>query len=183
MGKMAVRPLVTEQQFLALPETTDKVELLDGEVIVSPSPSYWHQEILRRLVLALGTWATRQKRAVTIGQAPLDVRFGRNRILQPDAFVLFAEVAPDHEGPIDTVPALCIEVLSSNRIHDRVTKRLLYAAAGVKEYWTVDPVGLIERWTAADLSRGKDISTVLTTPLLPRFRLDVRRLFAGLKLD
>jgi Uma2 family endonuclease len=183
MGKAVVRPLVTEQQFLALPETNDKIELLDGEVIVSPSQSYWHQEILRRLVLALGTWAARQKRPVTIGQAPLDVRFGRNRILQPDAFVLFANVAPDHQGPIDVVPELCVEVLSSNRIHDRVTKRLLYAAAGVKEFWTVDSVGLIEHWTGSDLSRVKELRTVLTTPLLPRFRLDVRRLFVGLRLD
>src|SRR5687767_12298865 len=84
MGSVAVQRLVTEKEFLSLPETTDKIELVDGEVIVSPSPSYWHQEILGRLVLALRSWAGRQRKQITVGQAPLDVRFGRNRILQPD---------------------------------------------------------------------------------------------------
>jgi Uma2 family endonuclease len=178
MGSVAVRPLVSEEDFLALPESTDKVELVDGEVIVSPSPSYWHQEVLGRLVGALRSWSSRQKRAVTVGQAPLDVRFGRNRILQPDAFVLFGRVAPSHDGPIDRVPELCVEVLSSNRVHDRVTKRLLYAAAGVKEYWVVDPAGLLERWSEPGLSEGRSLRGVLTSALLPRFRLDLRRVFS-----
>lgn len=34
--------LVTEREFLALPETMDRVELLDGEVIVAPSLNAWH---------------------------------------------------------------------------------------------------------------------------------------------
>jgi hypothetical protein len=37
---------VSEKEFLDLPESTDKIELVDGEVVVSPSPTYWHQEIL-----------------------------------------------------------------------------------------------------------------------------------------
>jgi Uma2 family endonuclease len=178
MGSVAVRPLVTEEEFLHLPESTDKIELVDGEVIVSPSPGYWHQEILGRLVSALRSWAVRQRAAVTVGQAPLDVRFGRNRILQPDAFVVFGRIEPAHEGPIDRVPELCTEVLSSNRVHDRVTKRLLYAAAGVREYWTVDPAGPVERWTGPGLSDGAAVRGLLTSSLLPRFRLDLRRLFA-----
>ena len=42
--------------------------------IVSPSPTYWHQEILRRIVFALGDWASRRAQPVTIGQAPLEIR-------------------------------------------------------------------------------------------------------------
>jgi Uma2 family endonuclease len=54
----AARPaMVSEQEFLSLPETMERIELLDGEVIVSPSPTPWHQELLRRLVVALSAWA------------------------------------------------------------------------------------------------------------------------------
>jgi len=95
------RRLVSERDFLRLPESTNKIELVDGEVVVAPSPSYWHQEVLARIVEALRAWARRQQRAVTVGQAPLDVRFGKNRVLQPDAFVLFAAIPRRHEGPID----------------------------------------------------------------------------------
>src|SRR5437870_7074658 len=68
------RGLVSEEEFLALPESVNKIELIDGEVIVSPSPSFWHQEVLRRIVLALGKWAEGYPGPVTVAQAPLDVR-------------------------------------------------------------------------------------------------------------
>ncbi len=178
MRSAARRPILSEEEFLRLPESTGKIELVDGEVIVSPSPTYWHQEVLGRIVLALRTWARKRKGPVTIGQAPLDVRFAPGRILQPDAFVLFARVPRDHEGPIDRIPELCVEVLSTDRLNDRVTKRLLYAAAGVTEYWVVEPAGLVERWTGPGLTQAEELRERLTTPLLPGFSLDLRRLFA-----
>ena len=132
-----------------------------------------------RLVGALRAWASKQKRPVTVGQVPLDVRFAPGRILQPNAFVLFERVQRGHTGPIDTVPALCVEVLSEDRVHDRVTKRLLYAAAGVTEYWVVEPAGLIERWSGAGLARADAVRDRLTSPCLPGFSLDLRRLFSA----
>src|SRR5690242_7636683 len=48
---------VTEAEFLGLPESVERIELIDGEVIVSPSPQFWHQEVLGRLVFALRQWA------------------------------------------------------------------------------------------------------------------------------
>ncbi len=110
--------------------------------------------------------------------APLDVRFAPGRILQPDAFVLFARVPRGHSGPIDKVPALCVEVLSDDRVHDRVTKRLLYAAAGVTEYWIIEPAGIVERWSGAGLARAEELRDRLASPLLPGFSLDLRRLFS-----
>jgi Uma2 family endonuclease len=172
------RPVISEEDFLRLPESTAKIELVDGEVIVSPSPTYWRQEVLGRIVVALRAWATRRKGPVTIGQAPLDVRFAPGRILQPDAFVLFGRIPRSHEGPIHRIPELCIEVLSSDRLHDRVTKRLLYAAAGVTEYWVVEPAGVVERWTGPGLDRAEEVRIRLTTPLLPGFSLNLRRVFA-----
>lgn len=173
------RPLVAEIEFLALPESVDKVELVDGEVIVSPSPSFWHQELLQRLVFVLRSWAAGHDEPVTIGQAPLDVRFGEGRILQPDAFVLLGAIAPDHQGPIDHPVAICIEVLSSNRAYDRLTKRFVYAQAGVKEYWLVEPSGLIERWSGEGLASAEEVTGQLCSPLLPGFEVELEELFAS----
>jgi Uma2 family endonuclease len=168
---------VTEEEFLALPESTNKVELLDGEVIVPPAPTFEHQKLLRRLVAALERWEEASSIAVEICQATLDVRFGAGRILQPDAFVLFGRVPLDHQGPIDQIPALCVEVISGDRAYDRVTKRAIYANAGVQEYWTVHPGGLIERWTGPDLMTREEVRETLTTPLLPGFTLDLAQLY------
>jgi Uma2 family endonuclease len=175
MAQLA-RQLVSEAEFRSLPETTERVELMDGELIVSPSPSYQHQEMLSRLVVALRLWAGAQQRPVTIGLAPLDVRFGRERILQPDAFVLFERLSAAQEGPIDRVPELCVEVLSSNRAHDRLTKRFAYAEAGVRELWTVEPTGSVERWTGAGLSQSELLTERLQSPLLPGFELALQEL-------
>jgi Uma2 family endonuclease len=73
--------------------------------------------------------------------APLDVFFSGADPVQPDIVVLVPDsntslVARGIEGP----PDLLVEVLSpSNRGHDLLTKRALYARAGVREYWIVDP--------------------------------------------
>lgn len=171
----AARLLVSESEFLALPETTERVELVDGEVIVAPSPSYWHQEVLVRIVQALRSWAI-QRTDVTVAQAPLDVRFGEGRILQPDAMLFMSRLPTDLEGPVDRIPELCVEVLSKNRTYDRITKRFLYAEAGVLEYWLVEPAGLIERRSGEGLSAMQEITGTLESPLLPGFSLDVASL-------
>jgi Uma2 family endonuclease len=176
MSSLAPRLIISEEEFLSIPESTDKVELVDGEVILSPSPSYRHQWILRQVVRALEDWAATQPRKVTVGMAPLDVRFAPGRILQPDAFVLFACVAPEHVGPISEVPALCVEVMSSNRAYDRMTKRLIYAEAGVAELWTVGTDGTVERWCGDRLSDCEVPAQYLTSALLPGFQLAIEQL-------
>jgi Uma2 family endonuclease len=169
---------MTESEFLSLPESMRPIELVDGELVRAPSPSFWHQEVLARLVLALRTWASNCPQQATVVQAPLDVRFGPDRILQPDAMVFLTRLARDVKGPVLRIPEICIEVLSSNRAYDRVTKRFLYAEAGVAEYWIVDPAGLIERRSGPGLARREEISDRLTSGLLPGFELDVRDLLA-----
>jgi Uma2 family endonuclease len=171
------RGLVSEAEFLRLPESSRPTELVDGEVIVAPSPTYWHQEVLMRLVSALRGWAAKQAKPVTVMQAPLDVRFGPGRILQPDAMVFLEALPRDIATPLDPIPALCIEVLSNDRAYDRITKRFIYAEAGVQEYWLVEPAGLIERRSGPGLMRAEELSERLTSPLLPGFDLVIAELF------
>ena len=161
---------------MSLPESTERLELLDGEVILAPSRSYRHQLVLRRVVRALEDWVAGRGGDATIGMAPLDVRFAPGRILQPDAFLCFGATPEGHEGPITTIPDLCVEVLSSNRAYDRMTKRLVYAEAGVRELWTISTDGAIERWCGERLSESETHQGRLTTPLLPDFVLDLRDL-------
>ncbi len=165
---------MSEQDFLSLPESMQRVELLDGELILPPSPTPRHQEILLRVVMALRAWAAAHPPA-TVLIAPADVRFGTGRILQPDALVLLEGLANPDQTPIDQVPDLVVEVLSARRSYDRFAKRLIYLEAGVSEYWIVDPQGLhIEVW------RG-DEATLQTldmrSDLLPGLALSIPSLF------
>jgi len=175
---ISARVLVSEREFLSLPESMRLAELVDGEIVMAPSPSFWHQEVLSRLVMALRAWAQTSPSPVTVVQAPMDVRFGDGRILQPDAMVFLTALDRDVAAPLDRVPEICVEVLSTNRTYDRVTKRFLYAEAGVTEYWLVDPAGVVERRSQAGLMRLEEFDARMTTPLLPGFALDVAALFA-----
>jgi Uma2 family endonuclease len=168
---------VSEAEFLALPESNRPTELLDGEVIVAPSPSFWHQEVLTRLVQRLRQWASGTEQAFQVCQAPLDVRFGPDRILQPDAFVLPGALPRDHQGPITTIPLLCVEVLSAERVYDRITKRFVYAAAGVPEYWVVSPGELVEKWSGPGLDRYEQVTDRLRSSALPGLETGLSELF------
>jgi Uma2 family endonuclease len=169
---------VTEAAYLEIPESPEKIELVDGELVVTPPPSYSHQVIAAKLVGALMAWAAGRSPAVTINFAPVDIRFGAGRILQPDVIVFFDDL--EHQGTqvLDRIPELCIEILSpKNRSYDRTTKRYLYAEAGVEEYWIVDPVGLVERRTGTSLEHRWDVDDVLHSDLLPGFELPLSKLF------
>ena len=77
---------------------------------------------------------------------------------------------PGQEG----APDLLIEVLSpANRVHDLLTKRALYARAGVREYWMVDPDRC--RFEVLDLPAGTGCvyraRQVIGSGVLPRLRL------------
>ena len=173
------RALTSEAEFLQLPESVEKTELVDGEVVVTPSPSLRHQRILGRLFRALEAWREDVHAAVTVGLAPLDVRFGPGRILQPDLFVVLSELDESHSGPIDLVPELCVEIPSRDRVYDRVTKRLLYAEAGVREFWLVEPTGPVERYTGVGLRMCEVCDSSIETPLLPGFVLDIPAILGG----
>jgi len=171
-------PLVTEAEFLALPVTMTRCELLDGEVIVAPAPTPQHQIRVGRIHSALLQWAESQSTPPFVGLSPFDLRFANGRILQPDVFVIRGAIDAKLPGPWDVIPDLCVEVLSRDRVYDRVTKRMVYGESGVQELWTVDPDGLVERWTGEGLKKREEITTRLVTPLLPGFELDLASLFA-----
>jgi Uma2 family endonuclease len=102
--------------------------------------------------------------------------------VQPDAFVLLADLPLTAEGPLDVVPEICIEVLSARRSYDRITKRLIYAEAGVRELWTVGTEGSFELWRGPHLGELTTLGAadVVTTPLLPGFQLPLVDVFHGL---
>ena len=128
-----------DELLVALPETNVQIELWDGEFIMSPSPSFFHQELIDRFHDALKSWVRPRGLGKTC-VAPLDMILTQTNVAQPD--VLF--VAKDRlsiiqdrvRGPADLV----VEVISpGSRQRDRIEKRDLYEQHGIKEYWMIDP--------------------------------------------
>ncbi|MGQ0744389.1 MAG: Uma2 family endonuclease [Acidimicrobiales bacterium] len=120
-----------------LPEDGHRYELLDGTLLVTPSPGIAHQSCVSVLLTTLADACGPEHLAFT---APLDVILGPGTVLQPDVLVVRrADIAGQR---LQGVPVLVVEVQSpSTRLIDLNLKRHAYADAGVPWYWLVDPAG------------------------------------------
>ncbi len=159
----ALSPVTTVAELLALPEDGRRHELLDGLHVVTPAPGYRHQDLLARLQYALQR-AIEAYPHLRLLASPADIILGPRTLVQPDLFVVRIDPAhPPVTWQDAGLPLLAIEVLSpSTAARDRGAKRRLYQAAGLAEYWVVDPdARLVERWTPAD-SRPEIITDRLT---------------------
>lgn len=126
---------LTADDLAAMPSDGHRYELLDGTLLVSPSPNLRHQACVTSLLVLLHS-AKLPGQQVFV--APTDVRLSDVTVLQPD--VLVARKADLTAARIEGPPLLVVEVLSaSTRRIDMGSKRLAYEAAGVPAYWMVDP--------------------------------------------
>jgi len=131
----------TYEDYARLPSDGMRYEVINGELHMTPAPRPQHQKAI--FILAGRFWEYLQRKPVGEAYvAPIDVILpGRASPVQPDLlFIARDRLAIVTEDLIEGTPDLIVEVLSpSNPWHDRRTKYQLYARAGVREYWIVDP--------------------------------------------
>jgi Uma2 family endonuclease len=128
------RPL-TRADLAAMPDDGHRYELIDGVLVVSPSPSMPHQSVLFELAVQLRNACPTHLKVYV---APLDVTFADDTVLQPDVLVVDRPVAG--QLTLTQGPLLAVEILSPSTRHlDLAFKRARYEAAACPSYWVVDP--------------------------------------------
>lgn len=168
----------TEADYLELDRAGNKlVEFTGGFIEVLPMPTLAHQRIVKRLARELADFAEPDAGEVLF--APLPVKLGRGKWREPDIVFVFSNHLPNGDYPEHA--DLVMEVVSEgarSRERDYKRKRREYAAAGVREYWIVDP--LEECITVLRLQRGRyvehgvfDRGERAASALLPGFGVDV----------
>ncbi len=175
---------MTAEEFMSQPETLERVELIDGEVVMSPSPIDPHQDAVLAAAALLKQAAPHGKTKI----APLDVYIDGINVVQPDVFWISDSnttcILVDNKY-WHGAPDLVIEVLSpSTAERDYGVKFELYQQHGVREYWVMDVTALFVQ--IFRLENGKfarqgvfGLGKTFTSPILGDFAIDVTRLLTG----
>jgi Uma2 family endonuclease len=161
------------------------VEFTDGQIEVLPMPTLAHQFIvlyLYRLLNAL----IQTNRLGWVLAGPLPVRLGPRIYREPDVIFISAERPERRAGDYPDGAEIVTEVLSGgrkDRQRDLVAKRAEYAAAGIGEYWIIDPqkgmVAVLRLEGNAYIERGRFRDGQATSALLPGFAAPVADVFAA----
>jgi Uma2 family endonuclease len=167
----------------ARPGYTPRYELVDGELLVTPTPSHRHQRIILRLVELLWPYVAEHKLGeIFLGPAELPLVTGER--YEPDLFLVPLLDGRRPPTPLGiTTPVLIAETLSpgSSR-HDRITKRHAFQRNRVAEYWIIDgDAQVFEVWHPDDERPAIVDERLVWSPAVAPvpFELDVPAFFAS----
>ncbi|CAN5913781.1 Uma2 family endonuclease [soil metagenome] len=182
MGMVLTVPRYTIAELDEFPSDGNRYELLDGMLMVTPSPGSPHQGVATRLAVELAIAV--QKPGFAHVYAPGAVQYFPFTQLEPDILVVSSRYPLDAAWVEMTEKWLAVEVFSrSSRRYDRDFKRDAYFALGVSEVWLVDigenSVEICRAPGGGEVVRD-DIEWHL--PQLQRtVRIELAELFAGLR--
>ena len=130
----------TIDEIYALPEG-QRAELIDGMIYNMTPPSRIHQKLVGELHFTIRNYIKSQNGTCEIYPAPFAVFVNADdeTYVEPDISVICDKNKLDDRGCIGA-PDFIIEIASpTSQKMDYRTKMTLYADAGVREYWIVDP--------------------------------------------
>ena len=133
--------IYTEEDYYNLPENV-RAELIDGQVYYMAAPSRIHQKILNFLNTEINIYIRSKDGSCEVYPAPFAVKLFEDddkTVVEPDISVICDPNKLTERG-CTGAPDWIVEIVSpSTSSHDYIRKLNLYAKAGVKEYWIIDP--------------------------------------------
>ncbi|MEP9410331.1 MAG: Uma2 family endonuclease [Candidatus Brocadia sp.] len=117
-----------------------RYEVIEGELIVAPAPSFKHQEVITRLVRLISNYVY-EKEVGKVVASPVDVVLRKDIVLQPDIiYISHKNMGIVRDAGVFGTPDIIIEVLSPASVYrDMQVKKNIYERFGIQEYWIVFP--------------------------------------------
>ena len=176
---------LTLDEFLALGETDERLELDHGVLYIMGTANKDHQFIVRRLCRHMEDYTD------AFSDPPVEIHHEITTVLsrelqvalEPDVVIIRANRS-DIGGVVyvEGVPDIVVEIMSNDRSRDLVRKRQIYAGYGVLEYWifdlVADTVAQLELSGNQYMERASlGADDTLTTPLLPGLEVPLADIF------
>ncbi|MBI3242500.1 MAG: Uma2 family endonuclease [Chloroflexi bacterium] len=179
-------PRLTHQDFIRLAPEDRKAELIDGILIIMPTPSDIHERLQVFLVKVIGLFADFFSLGEVRGSRSA-VRISLHQTYEPD--ILFVRKDRLHifaDNEIMEAPDLVIEILSNSTAqYDRGVKRENYEKAGVRELWLIDPYGptgtQFYQRQGERLIEVAPVDGIIHSVALPNFKLKINWLWPNEK--
>ncbi|WP_420635551.1 Uma2 family endonuclease [Candidatus Palauibacter sp.] len=161
-------PSITWQDVQQMPDDGNRYEAIEGDLYMTPAPTFRHQLVSWRLSRALDRCLSEPGRGLVL-YAPLGVEFpATGEGVQPDILFVSRERREIiTEAGIVDAPDLVVEILSpSTAGRDRSIKLRLYERQGVREYWIVDPdENTVDVWRFSEEPAHERFTTTLPVRL------------------
>ena len=154
----------TIEDIYALPEG-ERAELIDGKIYYMAPPSTRHQRIISDIHYRIKDYIIKNNGECEVLPAPFAVFLNKDNknYVEPDISVICDKDKITDKG-CHGAPDWVIEIISpGNKEMDYFKKLFKYQAAGVREYWIVDPIKEMvmvyrfEKETMEEYSFGEDI--------------------------
>ncbi len=179
----AVRKL-SLAEFLQMPASCDRTELIDGEIIPKVSPKYKHASVQGRFFRLIDGWCDFEQsgRVLTEWSVVLQ-RQGQDWVPVPDLTYVSYERLPaewEEDAPCPVLPELVIEIISPGQSFGEMTRKATdYLLAGVSRVWVVDnQAQSVTVFGADEFPQTFWIGDIISDALLPGLEIAVADLFA-----
>ncbi|PSO64710.1 MAG: Uma2 family endonuclease [Cyanobacteria bacterium QH_8_48_120] len=170
--------------FLNLPESDDRYELVDGELKPKVSQKFKYSITQLRLLTAINDWCEQQQIGRVLPEwGVLLQRSGNDWVPVPDlTYVSYQRLSPewDEDAPCPVLPELVIEIISPGQSFGELTEKAEdYLSAGIDRIWVVDPqaqsVTVFRKDGRFETLRNNQL---INDSLLPELELRVADLFS-----
>ncbi len=141
MNAVRKEDIYTLEDIYALPDG-QRAELIDGQIYYMAPPSWEHQKLSGKMYQNIANYIDEKNGKCEVLAAPFAVFLNEDDInyVEPDLSVICDTSKLDDKG-CHGAPDWIIEIVSpGSKSRDYMTKLFKYHAAGVREYWIVDPM-------------------------------------------
>lgn len=132
------------EDFQKLQENADntvRYELDEGELLMTPSPTAWHNVVRYRLRRALTDFVQANSLGLVLDET--DFRLDSATVRRPDIAYLSKQRMSSidvRRWPIEDAPSLAVEVISPNNLAQDTRKKIgQYRTSGTEAVWLVYP--------------------------------------------